>query len=491
LPKKPLKILIVAAEVAPFAKTGGLADVAGSLPKALAKMGHDVRIVMPKYKQIMEGEYVVDYPVEMDHHVESGILKKTRLYSGTIEIPVYLIDNHQYFYRDGIYNFPDEAERFNFFDKAILGMLSKIGWQPHIIHCNDWQSGMVPMILRTKYADDPYYQTIGTLFTIHNLQYQGLFPRQMLTPLGLGDEYFTQERLEFYGQINFMKAGLVYTDLINTVSKKYALEIQTSEYGERIDGLLRKRAQDLYGIVNGIDYDEYNPETDKRIFQNYSLETLDRKKENKLRLQQEMGLPPGPAPLLGMVSRLVDQKGLDLLTGIFEQLMGLGVQLVLLGSGDDHYQKLFAELKMKHPKQVAIYLGFNLDLAQKIYAGSDMFLMPSRFEPCGLSQMISLRYGTIPVVRDVGGLADTIENYDEVKGQGNGFSFKPYETGALIDAIGRAVALYQNHPYQWHQLMVNAMKCDFSWNRSAEEYVALYEKAIHQNLATLYRAKEA
>ncbi len=491
MPKKPLKILITAAEVAPFAKTGGLADVAGSLPKALAKMGHDVRIVMPKYKQIMEGDYLVDYPVEMNHHVESGILKKTSLHTGTIEIPVYLIDNHQYFYRDGIYCFPDEAERFNFFDKAILGMLPRIGWQPNLIHCNDWQSALVPLILRTKYADDPYYQTMGTLLTIHNLQYQGLFPRQTLPLLGLGDEYFTTERLEFYGQINFMKAGIIYADLISTVSKKYALEIQTPEYGERLDGLLRKRAQDLYGIVNGIDYEEYNPETDKRIFQNYSLETLDRKKVNKLRLQQDMGLPPGPAPLLGMVSRLVDQKGLDLISGIFEQLMDLGIQLVLLGSGDDHYQKLFAELKMKHQNQVALYLGFNLDLAQKIYAGADMFLMPSRFEPCGLSQMISLRYGTVPVVREVGGLADTIENYDEATGKGNGFSFKPYETGALIDTVRRAVALYQNQPDQWRQLMVNAMKCDFSWNRSAQEYVMLYEKAIHQNLATLYRVKEA
>ena len=288
-----------------------------------------------------------------------------------------------------------------------------------------------------------------------------------------------------------MKAGIVYSDLITTVSKKYALEIQTPEYGERLDGLLRKRAQDMYGIVNGIDYEEYDPETDRRIYQNYSLETIDRKKENKTRLQQDTGLPAGPAPLIGMVSRLVDQKGLDLISGIFEQLMDLGIQLVLLGSGDDRYQKLFAELKMKYHNQVAVNLGFNPDLAQKIYAGADMFLMPSRFEPCGLSQMISLRYGTIPIVRAVGGLADTIENYDEARGKGNGFSFKPYEAGALIDTVRRAVALYQDQPGQWRQLMINAMKCDFSWNRSAQEYVMLYEKAIHQNLATLYRMKEA
>lgn len=485
--KKPLKILIAAAEVAPFAKTGGLADVAGSLPKALAAMGHDVRIVMPKYKQIREGDYLIDYPVEMDHHLESGILKKTRLNTSAVEIPVYLIDNHQYFYRDGIYCFPDEAERFNFFCKAILGMLPKIDWQPHLIHCNDWQTGLVPLILKTKYADDPFYQTMGTLLTIHNLQYQGIFPRQTMTLLGLGDEYFTPERLEFYGEINFLKAGIVYADLINAVSKKYALEIQTPEYGERLDGLLRKRAQDLYGIVNGIDYEEYNPAADKRIYQNYSLETIDRKNENKHRLQQEMGIPSGNTPLIGIVSRLVDQKGLDLISGTFKQMMDLGVQLVLLGSGDDHYQRLFAELKMKYPHQVAIYLGFNPELAQKIYAGADMFLMPSRFEPCGLGQLISLRYGSIPIVRAVGGLADTIEDYDEIKGKGNGFSFKPYEAGALLDTIKRAVALYQNQPDRWRQLIVSAMKCDFSWGRSAQEYAMLYEKAIHQNLATLYR----
>lgn len=484
---KQFRILIAAAEVAPYAKTGGLADVAGSLPKALAVLGHDVRVVMPKYKQIREGEYLIDYPVEMDHHIETGIIKLTHLKSRCGQIPVYLIDNHQYFYRDGLYCFPDEAERFNFFNKAILGMLPRIDWQPHLIHCNDWQTGLVPLILNTKYVDDPYYQKIATLFTIHNLQYQGLFPRRTLNLLGLGDEYFTPERLEFYGEINFMKAGIIYADLINTVSNKYALEIQTPEFGERLDGLLRKRAQDLFGIINGIDYEEYDPETDPRIYQNYSIETVDLKRENKRRLQQEMGLPASGAPLIGIVSRLVDQKGFDLVSSSFDMLMALGVQLVLLGSGDDHYQKLFAQLKMKYPGQVAIHLGFNPALAQKIYAGADMFLMPSRFEPCGLSQLISLRYGTVPIVRAVGGLADTIQDYEEAKGKGNGFSFKPYDPAALLDAVSRAVNLYQERPQQWRCLVVNAMKCDFSWQRSAQEYVKLYEKAIHQNLASLYR----
>ncbi len=390
-----LKILLTAAEVTPFAKTGGLADVAGSLPKALKHLGHDVRIAMPKYKKITEGEYLLDYPVEMDHHLETGIVKMTKLKGKKVEIPVYLIDSYKYFYRDGIYGYGDEAERYNFFCKSVLNMLPQVDFQPDIIHCNDWQSGLIPLSLKTKYAEDPYYNQIATLFTIHNLQYQGVFARNTLRLVGLGEDFFTPERLEFYGQVNFMKAGILYADIINTVSKKYALEIQTPEYGERLDGLLRKRAQDLYGIVNGIDYEEMNPAADTNIYRNYNVDTIDLKKENKKALQQEMGLPESDTPLIGVITRLVDQKGLDLITGIFEQLMDLGIQFVLLGSGEDHYQRLFAELKMRYPQQTAANIGFNVELAQKIYAGSDIFMMPSRFEPCGLSQMISLRYGTI------------------------------------------------------------------------------------------------
>lgn len=487
MPKKELKILFAAAEVAPFAKTGGLGDVAGSLPKALARLGHDVRIVLPKYKQINEGDYLTDYPVEMDHHLETGIIRQTILKGRNCEIPVYLIDNYKYFYRDGIYGFADEAERYNFFSKALLGMLPRIDFQPYLIHCNDWQCGLIPLLLEIKYSEDPFYQRIATLFTIHNLQYQGLFSKQTLRLIGLGDEFFTPERLEFYGEINFMKAGLLYADLINTVSKKYALEIQTPEYGERLDGLLRKRAQDLYGVLNGVDYEEFNPETDPHIYKNYNIETIDLKRENKYALQKEMGLPAGNTPLIGIVTRLVDQKGLDLIADIFDEMMALGIQFVLLGSGADYYQKLFAEFKMKYPQQAAINLGFNPILAKKIYAGSDMFLMPSRFEPCGLAQLISLRYGTIPIVRATGGLADTIQDYDEKKGAGNGFSFKPYEPVALLEAIKRALAIYRERPEQWRRLMVNAMKADYSWERSAQEYTQLYEKAIHKHLATLYR----
>lgn len=483
---KKLKILFAAAEVAPFAKTGGLADVAGSLPKVLVQLGHDVRVVLPKYKQITEGDYLVDYPVEMDHHLETGIIRKTKLRGKNVEVPVYLIDNYKYFCRDGIYGFTDEAERYHFFCKAILGMLPRIEFQPHLIHCNDWQCALMPLILETKYAEDPFYQRIATLFTIHNLQYQGNFPKRTLRLLGLGDEFFTSERLEFYGKVSFIKAGILYADVINTVSKKYALEVQTPEFGENLDGLLRKRAQDLYGILNGIDYEEYDPETDPRIYKNYNIETIDLKRENKYALQKEMGLPVGNTPLIGVISRLVDQKGLDLISAVFEEMMGLGVQFVLLGSGADCYQKLFVELKMKYPQQTAVNLGLNIELGQRIYAGSDMFLMPSRFEPCGLGQLISLRYGTIPIVRATGGLADTIQDYDEKKGKGNGFTFELYEPCALLEAMKRALTIYTNYPEQWRRLMVNAMKADYSWDRSAQEYVQLYEKAIHKHLATFY-----
>jgi len=481
-----LKILLTSAEVTPFAKTGGLADVAGSLPKALKRLGHDVRIAMPKYKQITEGKYLLDYPVEMDHHLETGIIKETRLKGSDAEIPVFLIESYKYFYREGIYGYADEAERFNFFSKAVLNMLPQLDYQPDIIHCNDWQSGLIPLSLKTKYAEDPFYNKIATLFTIHNLQYQGVFPKNTLRLVGLGEEFFSAELLEFYGQVNFMKAGILYADLINTVSKKYALEIQTPEFGERLDGLLRKRAQDLYGIVNGIDYEELNPKTDKYIYSNYSADSIALKKENKKMLQQEMGLPVNDTPLIGIITRLVDQKGLDLITDIFDMVMSLGVQFVLLGSGEDHYQKLFAQLKMKYPRQTAANIGFNVELAQKIYAGADIFLMPSRFEPCGLSQMISLRYGTIPLVRSVGGLADTIEDYNPETDKGNGFSFKPYQAQELFAAIKRAVDMYRLKPELWKRLVERAMQSDFSWERSAGEYVEIYRKAIDKNIVSAH-----
>lgn len=483
-----MKILIAASEVAPFAKTGGLADVAGSLPKALKRLGHDVRVVMPCYKQISTTQYLTDLPVPMDGHLESAIIRQTSIKAEQEEIPVYLTDNHKYFYRDRMYGFGDEFDRFNFFTKAVLAMLPYIGFQPDIIHCNDWHTALIPLFLKVKFMEEPFYQKIATLFTIHNLQYQGRFSKDVLKSLGLDDTFFTPEELEYYGEVNFMKAGLLYSDVINTVSNKYAMEIQTAELGEGLDGLLRKRALDLYGILNGLDYDEMNPASDDKIYVNYDLNSIEKKKENKYQLQKDLGLSIGDLPMVGLITRLVSQKGLDLISAVIEDIMRLGVQLVLLGTGEDYYQKLFAEVKVRYPNQTSINLGFDAVLAQKIYAASDIFLMPSRFEPCGLGQLISLRYGTIPVVRRTGGLWDTISNYDPETGYGNGFAFQEYLPEKLLDSLSRGVDLYRSNPEAWGKLVHLAMSMDFSWNRSAIKYLELYEKAINKRKMKISRA---
>lgn len=487
--KQRLNVLFLSSEVAPLAKTGGLADVAGSLPQALAARGLDVRVAMPRYRFIRRADYLVDLPVEMDGSYETAIVRKTTLPSvrqgDQPPVPVYLVDNYKYFYRDALYGYPDEGARFNFFCKAVLQMLPRLNFRPDVIHCNDWQTALVPVFLRLKLADDPYYRGIATLLTIHNLQYQGHFPREMMRTLSLGEEHFNPEELEFWGKVNFLKGGLVYADLLNTVSKKYAVEIQTPEMGEGLDGLLRRRATDLFGILNGLDYDQFNPATDPAIYVNYDLESLDRKQENKFALQREMGLPVKAVPLLGIISRLVAQKGLDLLAEVAEKLMGEELQLVLLGSGEDRYQRFFSELQLAHRSKVAVRIGFDPVLAQRIYAASDLFLMPSRFEPCGLGQLISMRYGTIPLVRATGGLEDTVVDYAVRPEQATGFTFGPYEADALWQTIQRALRLWRQDPRAWRRLQVNAMRADFSWERSAAEYVNLYRLAIKKRRLTV------
>lgn len=493
---RPLKILLVTSEAVPFAKVGGLADVAGSLPKALAfsgsEQGNDVRVVLPHYKGIEGTEYFLDFPVPLADCLRTCILRKSKIeaqYQGqTREIPVYFIGNYHYFYRDGIYAFPDDAERFAFFCFAVLEMLPRLGWQPDILHCNDWETGPIPLLLKTHYARDPFYQKISTVYTIHNLQYQGNFPRETLRLFNLGDEYFRPERLEFYGTFSFMKAGILYADVISTVSKTYAQEIQTPAFGERMDGLLRMRAKDLYGIVNGINYHEFNPATDPRIHRNYSADNISGKKENKFALQRELELPVRDVPVLGIVSRLVAQKGLDLIDEIADELMQLDIQLVVLGTGDPYYHKMFENLKRRYPQKVGLQLGFNPVLAQRIYAGADIFLMPSRFEPCGLGQLIALRYGTIPVVRATGGLADTVTEFNPVTLSGNGFVFTEYSGRELYSAIVRALKLYRDQPETWQRLVRNAMLLDYSWARSAVEYLQLYREAISRNMVALRTA---
>lgn len=491
---RPLKILLVSSEVVPFAKTGGLADVAGSLPKALAiigndSMGNDVRIAMPRYQQIEIGTYKIDFPVPFMNRYETAIIRE-----GNIEayfqarkktIPVYMIDNHHYFYRERMYMFDDECERFAFFCRAVLEMLPRLEWQPDIIHCNDWQCGPIPLFLKTHYRLNQFYNRIATVFTIHNLQYQGNFNKESLKALGLGEEFFHPERLEFYGQVSYMKAGILYADVVNTVSRTYAEEIKRPELGEKMDGLLRKRSGDVFGILNGINYHEFNPRTDQRISRNYDQFNIINKKENKFALQKAIGLRIRDVPVVGVISRLVDQKGLDLIVEIIDDMMSEELQFVVLGSGDKYYEERFKVIKSIYSEKVGLYLGFNAVLAQRIYAGADLFLMPSRFEPCGLGQMISLRYGTIPVVRSTGGLADTIYDYDPATGSGNGFSFQEYSGEDLLKTIRRALRLYSEHPEQWDVLVRNAMEQDFSWARSGAEYLQLYQEAMSRHMAAL------
>lgn len=482
-----LKILMVSAEVVPFAKTGGLADVAGSLPKALTAMGNDTRIVLPRYRGIDNVATVTDFPVQMGDRMETCIVRESYIEAklpegGVKKVPVYFIDNYHYYDREGIYCHYDEAERFAFFSKAVLEMVKKIDFQPDIIHCNDWQSGPIPFLIKEKYIGDPFFSKTATVFTVHNLLYQGNYPRECLNLLGVGNEYFHPERLEFFGQVSYMKAGLMYADIINTVSKRYAQEIQTPELGLGFEGLLRKRSQDLHGIVNGINYHEFNPADDPRIFHTYGPDSLADKYENKYSLQKQMDLPARDVPVIGLISRLVDQKGLDLIAEIFDRLMKEDLQFIVLGSGDRHYEEMLTRMREQYPHKMGLYLGFDGILAQRIYAGADMFLMPSKFEPCGLGQLISLRYGTVPIVRATGGLADTIVDYNGRTGTGNGFSFEPYDAVVMLETIKRALRLYVQEPEQWRKLVIHELGQDFSWNRSAAEYLELYDKALSKHM---------
>lgn len=481
--KKKLNILFVTAEMSPFAKTGGLADVAGSLPKALAELGHDVRVVMPRYRMIKENlEYVADFAVQLDQSVETCIIRKTeipyKLNGRKKGLKVYFADSYRLFDRDGIYGHFDDGERFVFFCKAVLNMLPAIGFNPDVIHCNDWHTGPICLLLKEQYSADKRYSRISTLYTIHNLEYQGNFPSHIVNLLNCSYDVFNSEKAEFYGMFNFMKTGLVYSDAISTVSRVYADEIKTPQYGERLDGLLQKRSDDLYGILNGLDYSQFDPENDRTIEKNYSADNVGDKKINKTALQKEMGLPCRDVPVIGLVSRLSGQKGLNLIIDRIDDMMSRDIQFVLLGTGDDYYHDQFRRIAERYPDKVAVNLGFHASLSQRIYAGSDMFLMPSRFEPCGLGQLISLRYGTIPVVRATGGLAETITDYTSDPENGNGFSFADFSSDAMLDAINRAVDVYMNYPGEWEKLMVKAMKQDFSWNASAVKYEELYRKII-------------
>jgi starch synthase len=487
---RQLRVLFIAPEVAPFAKTGGLADVAGALPAALLGLGHDVRILMPKYRGVEAHAAglriaVPQFRVPIGDREVEGALFEGQTTSG---VPVYFLAHDHYFDRDGLYgtadgDYWDNCERFIFFSRGALEAVARLGeaggapWRPHLVHNNDWQTGLVPVYLRTLYQDHPRLGEMATLFTIHNLAYQGVFWHYDMPLTGLGWDLFTPAGVEFYGKLNFLKGGLVFSDLLTTVSRTYAREIRSAAFGGGLEGVLEERSQDLHGVVNGIDYSAWNPATDKSLARRYSAEDPSGKEQCREALRAELGLPAAPGPLVSLVTRLTEQKGVDLVLEALPALLAEGCQIVLLGSGDATLEAGVAAAAREHPEQIAARIGYDGDLARRIYAGADLFLMPSRYEPCGLGQLIALRYGTAPVVRRTGGLADTVTEFDPARRTGTGFTFDGFAVPALLDAVRRAASAYRQPPL-WRALVRNAMSEDFSWEASAREYVTLYNKAI-------------
>ena len=462
-----MKIVLCASEVVPFAKTGGLADVAGALPLALEELGEEIIIVMPGYKIVFNSKFRMQ---RLKDGISYSIIGKN--------IRVYFIENDNYFNRDGLYgdkngDYKDNLDRFSYYSKRVLELLKEINFKPDIIHCHDWQSALIPVYLKTLYKKNLFYKNTKTILTIHNIGYQGLFPREEFPKLDLDWSLFNMEMLEFYGKINSLKGGIVFSDIINTVSPTYSKEIQTKEFGFGMEGILNRRKNNVFGILNGLDYSIWNPETDKFIAKNFSSLKLEDKYANKKDLQKICKLPSKlDVPLFGIVSRLAEQKGFDILGGAIETICKMNLQLVILGTGDLKYHLLLEEIVKKYPKIISLYLKFDDSLAHKIYAGSDIFLMPSKYEPCGLGQMISLRYATIPLVFKTGGLADTVS-------QDNGFVFDNYRKEDLIKTIEKAIQAFKNKN-KWLKLMHKSIGYNFSWKESAKKYLQLYAKAKAQ-----------
>lgn len=472
-----MKVLFVASEMYPFVKTGGLGDVVYALPKILRKLGVDARVIIPKYGQIPE-----EYKSQMIEIATFGVEVGWRnQYCGLQylnhdgELPVYFLDNEFYFKRANVYGEGDDGERYGYFERAVLESIRYMeDFVPDVIHCNDWQTGMLPLLLKTYYSKE--YWFIKTVYTIHNLQYQGIFP-----PSALGDyfhldmSYFDEQKCKFHDCISYMKAGIQYADVVTTVSPSYAKEIQMPYYGEGLHGLLMEKNYKLHGILNGLDYEVYDPAIDPVIAQNYDAKSYKLKVNNKIALQQELGLPVDVhKPMIAIVSRLVKQKGLDLVTRVMGEILQQDIQLVVLGSGDLEYTDFFQYYARTYPEKFHAYLGYSDSLARKIYAASDLFLMPSQFEPCGLGQIIAMRYGSLPIVRETGGLRDTVQPYNQFTGEGTGFSFCNYNAHEMLRIIEMAVDTYKNQKV-WYNLVRRAMKKDFSWTGSAKEYIELYK----------------
>ena len=476
-----MHIAFAASEGVPFSKTGGLADVVGALPRALASAGHQVSVYLPRYRQtkLQDPKVVVrSLTIPFDDRYRFCSILSGGNQAG---VQFYFVEYPQFFDREALYgtpsgDYPDNAERFALFSRAVLEA-SKVLGVPQVFHCHDWQTALIPVLLRTQYAEDPAFRDAGTVFTIHNMGYQGLFPPDTLPLLTLPWDLLTIAKMEFFGNVNFLKGALVYADFITTVSRKYSQEIQTTEFGFGLEGVLRDRAATVTGILNGVDYDEWSPQTDKFTIAKFSPEDLSGKLKCKQDLLASFGVanPDLNLPVIGIVSRFAAQKGFDLISQIMDRLAREELIVIALGTGDKPYEELFVRLQKQFPQRIAVKVAYDNALAHKIEAGSDMFLMPSRYEPCGLNQIYSLKYGTVPVVRATGGLDDTIESWDPRTGKGTGFKFVEYSGESLLLTIKQALSAFRDQP-SWQRLMRNGMAKDFSWNASAKEYGRVYEK---------------
>jgi starch synthase len=483
-----MNISFVASEGVPFSKTGGLADVVGALPRALAGLGHHVSVYLPRYRQTKLSDPAVvvrSVTVPFDDEYRFASVVSGGSESG---VKFYFVEYPQYFDRDGLYgtssaDYADNAERFALFSRTVLEAAKILG-APQIFHCHDWQAALVPVLLRTIYADDPAFKDVGSVFTIHNMGYQGLFPPDTLPLLMLPWDLFTIRKMEFFGQVNFLKGALVYSDYVTTVSKKYSQEIQTAEYGFGLEGVLRDRASTVSGILNGVDYDEWSPQSDKFTAAKFSPQDLSGKAKDKQDLLAAFGVVNADPklPVIGIVSRFAAQKGFDLIAQIADRLAREEMIIVALGAGDKTYEEMFQRLNRQFPHKIAVQVAYDNAMAHKIEAGADMFLMPSRYEPCGLNQIYSLKYGTVPIVRATGGLDDTIEPWDARTGKGTGFKFFEYNGESLLLTIKQALQAFEDQT-SWQALMRNGMTKDFSWNASAREYGKIYERVRQMRAA--------
>ena len=475
-----MKILFVASEGLPYSKTGGLADVVEALPKALRALGHDVAVLLPRYHANQVASILISsVTVGLGDTVRFPAIAEAAPVDG---VRYFFVDDPPFFDRPELYgdregDYPDNAERYAEFSRVAIEFMKRV-WLPDVVHCHDWQTGLIPVLLRRQHADDPAVRSLPVVFTIHNIAYQGVFDAAVLPRLGLPDALFSVDALEFFGKVNFLKGGLIYADYLTTVSRRYAKEIQTAEYGNGLEGVIHSRGDRLVGILNGVDYSAWNPETDKLIARNYSAENLAGKKVCRKDLLAEFRLPEADAarPVVGIVSRFADQKGFDLIAEVADDLMKEHLALVVLGTGQAEYERFFRQLAEKYPERAGVKIGYDNILAHKIEAGADMFLMPSRYEPCGLNQIYSLRYGTVPIVRATGGLDDTIQNFVPKTQQGTGFKFEEYNGQALLQCVRTALGMYGDAK-AWRALQANGMAKDFSWRASAASYVTLYEAA--------------